>query len=135
MARAMHQNVCAWAGGRYASPGWKRGAGEEALPRSGRSAILVGMSAQPLLIVDGEDAPGVVVAGSGQDYGIVTLGNIGEVIDEAGAVADAAQNMSQAELAAAVAKLAIQVRQLAGEVYQLSRGAMHGRVAVTHGDD
>lgn len=87
------------------------------------------------MIVDGEDAPGVVVAGSGMDYGIVTLGTVTEVIDEAGRISSAAAGMSHEELVGTVSALADQVRFLAGEVYQLSRGAMHRRIAVIYGDD
>jgi len=87
------------------------------------------------MIVDGSDAPGVVVAGSGQEYGLVTLGTLSGVLDETARLSFVATGMTHEHLVGLVSELADQVRLLAGEVYQLSRGAMYKRVAVNHGDD
>jgi hypothetical protein len=57
-----------------------------------------------------EDAPAAVIAGSGEEYGIVNLNTLMRIID-APRDPDA-------------------VRELAAEVYQLARGIQVGRISV-----
>lgn len=89
------------------------------------------MTSAPLMVVDGEDAPAVVVAGSPEDFGVVTLSNVTEALTRAQRVSFNAEEMTHEELSQAVRVLAEAVVTLSAEVFQIATGLEMRRVGVT----